>query len=356
MGNIQTYLKKAVEEECSDLFIIAGKAVSVQKGGEILPIESEKLTPEESDTLIRGLYRLAEYSTDRFLTEKDDDFSLSVPGLARFRVSAYRQRGSRAAVIRIVNFGIPDWREIDIPASVMESAEFRQGLVLVTGPAGSGKSTTLACIVDAINSSRSAHIITIEDPIEYLHQNKKGIVSQREVDVDTDNHLIALRSSLRQSPQVIVMEEMQDTDTIQTVLTAAETGRLVISTMYTMGAASTIDRIVGSFPADKQQQIRVQLAQVLRMVVSQRMLPAADGGQVPAFEVVPVDSTVCSRIRDGRTGEIDTVLQSLSGNGMSGLDASLLRLYEAGRISGETALHAAVNVNQLQKRIEMRMM
>lgn len=346
-------MKKAADDNCSDLFIIAGKAVSAQKGGEMLPLESQKLTPEESEILIRELYRLADRPAEYFLNEKDDDFSLSVAGLARFRVNAYRQRGSHAAVIRIVNFGIPDWRQMNIPEDVMKIAGMTRGLVLLTGPAGSGKSTTLACIVDAVNCARSAHIITIENPIEYLHQNKKGVVSQRELNVDTDDNLTALRSSLRQSPQVIVIEEMRDLDTIETVLSAAETGRLVISTMYTMGAVSTIDRIIDSFPPAKQQMVRIQLSQVLQTVISQQLLPAADGRQVPAFEVMRVNNAVRDMIQEGRSSQIDAMLQSLGMDGMISMDESLLSLYKGGQITREAALYAAVDPEQLKKRIRI---
>lgn len=354
MKTIEAYLKRAVEEDCSDLFLVAGKAVSAQKGGEIIPLESEKLTPEGAEALIQELYRLANRLSDSFMREKDDDFSLSITGLARFRVNAYRQRGSRAAVIRIVNFGIPDWKQINIPASVMDIAGITKGLVLLTGPAGSGKSTTLACIVDAINRTRSAHIITIEDPIEYLHQNQKGVVSQRELDVDTDDSLTALRASLRQSPQVIVIEELRDLETIETVLSAAETGRLVISTMYTLGAANTIDRIVDSFPQSRQQMIRVQLAQVLQAVASQQLIPAAEGGQIPAFEIMRLNNAVRGMIREGRTDQINTVLQNLSIDGMTSMDDFLLGLYKEKRITSEAALYAAMNADQLQKKIRLR--
>lgn len=353
MEHIQACLKQAVDGSYSDLFLIAGKEISVQKGGEMIALGNRRLAPEDTEALIRELYRLAGLPESRFLAEKDDHFSLSVAGLARFRVNAYRQRGSRAAVIRIVNFGIPDWRQINIPAEVMKIADMTRGLVLLTGPAGSGKSTTLACIVDAINRTRSAHIISIENPIEYLHPNKKGVVSQRELDVDTDSSLTALRSSLRQSPQVIVIEEMRDLDTIETVLSAAETGRLVISTMYTMGAVSTIDRIIDSFPASKQQMIRVQLSQALQAVVSQQLLPTVDGGRTPAFEIMYQDNIVRSMIQEGRTAQIGTVLQSLSVNGMVSMDESLLQLYQRKQITRETALHAAANAELFQKKMRM---
>lgn len=355
MESIQTYLQRAVDENCSDLFVIAGQAVSGQKGGIVQPFETGRLTPEESETLIRELYRLANRPERQLLDEKDDDFSLSITGLARFRVNSYRQRNSHAAVIRVVKFGIPDWRTLNIPEDVMKIAELKRGLVLLTGPAGCGKSTTLACVVDAINQARSAHIITIENPIEFLHQNKKGVVSQRELQVDTDNSLAALRSSLRQSPQVIVIEEMGDLDTMETILHAAETGRLVISTMHTLGAAATIDRIIDSFPPVRQQMIRVQLSQVLQAVISQQLLPTLDGGQIPAFEIMHLNSAVRRMIREGRTSQIDTVLQGLSMDGMAGMDESLLQLYGDGRITSETALYAATDADQLQKRIRMHM-
>jgi len=355
MEGILAYLKRAVEENCSDLFIVAGKAVSVLKGGGLMPLEEEKLTPEDSERLVRDLYRIAARPYRRYLDEKDDDFSLSITGLARFRVNAYRQRGSRAAVIRVVRFGIPDWKLLNIPGEVMEVADLTCGLVLVTGPAGSGRSTTLACIVDAINSTRSAHIITIEDPIEFLHQNKKGIVSQRELDIDADSGLAALHASLRQSPHVIMVGDMRDPDAIRTVLDAAESGRLVLSTLYTTGAASTISRVINSFPAAQQQQVRVQLAQTLQAVVTQQLLPAADGGLVPAFEVVRLNSTVRDMILEGRMEQIDMAARNLPSGGTVGMDDSLFRLYQSGRISEETALRAAVEPDHLKKKIRMYM-
>lgn len=354
MESIQTYLERAADGHYSDLFLVAGKTISAQKNEKMTPLDPRRLRPQESEALIRELYQLAGLPESRFLSLKDDDFSLSIAGLARFRVSAYRQRGSRAAVIRIVPFGIPDWRQMNIPPEIMKIASIPRGLVLLTGPAGSGKSTTLACLIDAVNRSRCAHIITIEDPIEYLHKNKRGIVSQRELDVDTDDACAALRASLRQSPQVIVLEELRDPDTMEAVLSAAETGRLVISTLYTTGAASTIDRITGSFPPSRQQMIRFQLSQTLQAVVSQQLLPAADGGQIPAFEVLFPNNAVRNMIREGRTAQIDTVLQNLAVDGMAGMDEVLLRLCGDGRITREAALGAARDPGQMQKRMRLR--
>ena len=307
--------------------------------------------PEQTEALVRELFQLAGRPIDRYLEKGDDDFSLSLTGLARFRVNAYRQRGSMAAVIRLVSFGIPDWRAIAIPDEVMKVAEMTRGLVLVTGPAGGGKSTTLACVVDAVNRTRNAHIITIEDPIEYLHRNQESVVSQRELATDTDSYVTALRASLRQAPDVILLGEMRDLDTIQTAMTAAETGHLVISTLHTVGAVNTIDRIIDVFPSNQQQQIRVQLAQVLKTVVSQQLLVTVDGGLAPAFEIMHLNNAVRSMVRDSRIHQIDSVIQTSSAEGMIAMDESILRLYKAGRVTAETARRAAMNPDQLEKKL-----
>lgn len=351
MENIQVYLQQAVAEDASDLFIIAGKAVSLKKEGEILPAAASRLMPEDAEKLVRELYSLARRPIDRYLSVGDDDFSLSVQGLARFRVNAYRQRGSMAAVIRVVSFGIPDWRERSIPEEVMKIAGMTRGMVLVTGPAGGGKSTTLACVVDAVNQNRNAHIITIEDPIEYLHRNQKSVISQRELSMDTSSYVTALRASLRQAPDVILLGEMRDLDTIQTAMTAAETGHLVISTLHTVGAVNTIDRIIDVFPPAQQQQIRIQLSQVLKTVVSQQLLHTTDGGLVPAFEIMHLNNAVRTLVRDSRIHQIDSVIQTSAAEGMISMDESILRLYKAGRITQETAMRHAMNPEQLQRKL-----
>ena len=351
MESIEAYMKRAVDETASDLFVVAGQTVSMKKEGEIVPIDSERLMPDASEKLVRELYGMARRPIDRYLSVGDDDFSLSVKGLARFRVNTYRQRGSMAAVIRVVSFGIPDWQEKDIPEEVMKIAQLSRGMVLVTGPAGGGKSTTLACVVDAVNRNRNAHIITIEDPIEYLHRNQKSIISQRELAMDTDSYVTALRASLRQAPDVILLGEMRDLDTIQTAMTAAETGHLVISTLHTVGAVNTIDRIIDVFPPNQQQQIRIQLAQVLKTVISQQLLPTISGGLVPAFEIMHLNNAVRTLVRDSRIHQIDSVIQTSAAEGMIGMDESIARLHKAGRISTETALHAAMNPDQLQRKL-----
>ena len=351
MESIQTYLKRAVEENASDLFVVAGKAVSMKRDGEIVPVQAERLMPDDSEILVRELYDMANRPIDQCMAGGDDDFSLSVTGLARFRINTYRQRGSLAAVIRVVSFVIPKWQEIDIPEEVMKISRMTRGMVLVTGPAGGGKSTTLACVVDAVNRTRDAHIITIEDPIEYLHRNDKSIISQRELAMDTSSYVTALRASLRQAPDVILLGEMRDLETIQTAMTAAETGHLVISTLHTVGAVNTIDRIIDVFPPAQQQQIRIQLAQVLKTVISQQLLPTVDGQLVPAFEIMHLNNAVRSMVRDSRIHQIDSVIQTSMAEGMISMDESILRLYKAGRITSETALHSAMNPDQLQKKL-----
>lgn len=351
MEGIQTYLKRAVEENSSDLFLAAGKAVSVKRGDEIVPLEERTLTPDHAAALVQELYTLANRPNDRYLARGDDDFSVSVSGLARFRVSAYRQRGTMAAAIRVVRFGIPDQREMGIPKEVMRIADIPSGLVLVTGPAGSGKSTTLACIVDAINRRRSAHIITIEDPIEYLHRDQKSYISQRELAVDTESYVAALRASLRQAPNVILLGELDGQDIVRLAMSAAESGHLVISTLRTLGAVNTVDHMIDLFQPAQQQSARVQLAKVLKTVVSQQLVTAEDGGMAPAFEIMHLDNAVRSMIREGRTGQIDSVIRNFAMAGMISMDESILRLHRAGRISREAALQFALNAELLQKKL-----
>jgi len=351
MESIDTYLRQAAEENASDLFVVVGKPISVKKEGSIHPIRENMLMPAESEALIRDLYTLAGRPIDHYLKTGDDDFALSIKGLARFRVSTYLQRGSMAAVIRVVSFGIPDWRTLGIPEEVMKISQMTRGMVLVTGPAGSGKSTTLACLVDAINRTRNAHIITIEDPIEYLHRDELSIISQRELSMDTQTYVTALRASLRQAPDVILLGEMRDLETIQTAMTAAETGHLVISTLHTVGAVNTIDRIIDVFPAGQQQQIRIQLAQVLKTVVTQQLLHTVSGGLVPAFEIMYLNNAVRSMIRESRIHQIDSVIQTSTAEGMISMDESILRLYRAGRITVETAVHCSMSPDHLQRKL-----
>jgi twitching motility protein PilT len=271
--------------------------------------------------------------------------------VSRFRCNAYRQRGTLAAICRIVNFELPNPKDMLIPDIVMNLCSLRSGMILVTGPAGSGKSTTLACMVNRINETRSNHIVTIEDPIEYLHKHKKSLVSQREVPNDASTFSRALRAALRQAPDVVMLGEMRDLDTIRTAITAAETGHLLLSSLHTIGAAKTVDRIIDTFPAEQQAQIRIQLSMVLRAVVSQRLVPDIDGGRLPVFEVMSVNPAIQNMIRDGRTHQIDNVIYGGSDKNMLSMDNELTRLFKAGRISRDTALSYAANPETLSKRI-----
>ncbi len=352
MDKMMEYLTRATRDGASDVFFVPGAPASYKLDGQLIPLEQERVSPQRSKAYIEQIYALAQRDMDVFLAAGDDDFSFSVPNLARFRVNVYRQRGSWAAVIRVVMFSIPDWKTLGIPQQVMELAECTSGMVLVTGTAGCGKSTTLACLVDRINRSRACHIVTLEDPIEYLHRNEKGIVSQREIAVDTYDYLSALRACLRQAPDVIQLGEMRDLETIRTAMTAAETGHLLLATLHTRGAVNTIDRIIDTFPADQQQQIRIQLSAVLCTVVSQQLLPDVDGGQVPAFEILQMTGAVRSMIRDSKSHLIPGAIASGAAEGMVSMDQSILELYRAGRITRQTALAYADNPEQLQRRMD----
>ena len=349
--NMETLLTAAVEKDASDIYIIAGLAASLRKNKNI-EHEFDRLLPEDTHRLLTQLYAMAQNrSMEQLLATGDDDFSFSVPGLSRFRVSAFKQRGSLAAVIRVIRFSLPDSRQLHIPEAVMELAGIRQGMVLVTGTAGSGKSTTLACLVDRINHDRQSHIITLEDPIEYLHRHDQSIVTQREIGSDTQSYVKALRAALRQSPDIILLGEMRDYETIEVAMTAAETGHLLFSTLHTLGAANTIERIIDVFPANQQRQIAVQLAMALRAVVSQQLVPALDGSLVPAFEVMMVNPAIRTMIRDNKVHQIDGILATSARDEMFSMDMSLMQLFQKGIISRETALNYAANPEQMAKKL-----
>lgn len=281
----------------------------------------------------------------------DDDFSFAVPGVARFRANVFRQRNSLAAVIRVVNFELPDPKELHLPQTIINIAKMTKGLVLVTGPAGSGKSTTLACVIDEINKTRNAHVITLEDPIEYLHRHKKSVVTQREIGTDTESYVSGLRASLRQAPDVILLGEMRDFETIKTAMTAAETGHLVISTLHTVGAANTIDRIIDSFPPDQQQQIRIQISMVMQAVISQQLIPTTDGKEIPAFEIMFLNNAIRNMIREAKIHQIDSVISTAQEEGMITMYASLIQLYKNGRISRENAVIYSSNSELMGKKL-----
>lgn len=346
------FLIHAVEQHASDIFIIPGLPLSYKINGEIHAAGDGRLLPEQTKELIHAIYELSgNRSMDHLNQHGDDDLSCSIMGKARFRASIMKQRGSLAAVIRVVRFEIPSAEEMNIPPAVMRIADLKKGLVLVTGSAGSGKSTTLACIIDQINRTRNGHIITLEDPIEYLHRHNQSVVTQREIGLDTDSYVNGLIAALRQAPDVILLGEMRDFDTIKTAITAAETGHLVISTLHTTGAANSIDRIIDVFPSGGQQQVRVQLAMVLQAVVSQQLVPTTDNRIVPAFETMFLNDAIRTMIREDKIHQIDNVIATSVAEGMGSMDSSLLALLREGVITQDTCISYSSNPDQMRWRL-----
>lgn len=348
---ILDYLKAAVEEGASDIFIVAGGYVSVKIEKRFRNISEIRVSPDAAASLIRDLYALAERSEDLCIQNKKDNFSLSVPGLARFRVNVFHQRGSIAAVVRVIQFGIPDWQEFGIKEQVMALANESRGLVLVTGLAGSGKSITEACLIDRINQTRECHIITIENPIEYLHRNQRSIVSQQEVAIDVEDSVTALQDCLLQSPDVIFLSEMQSPELIRMAISAAETGRLVIGTLYAKDAVSAIDYMIHSFPADQQETLRMRLSMVLRAIVSQQLLPGSNGKTIPAFEVMRSNSNIQSMIRNNEIYDIRGEIQNGKRGDMLSMDQSLLELYGDEMIEKDVVLDHAIDQEQMRRKM-----
>ena len=341
-------LKKALEHEGSDVFIVPGSPIMTKSSGKMIQITEDKVFPADIAKLVDRAYELAGRGRETLEKEGDDDFSFAVARLSRFRCNTYYQRGSLALTCRTVAFGLPSPEERHIPDVVMRLSELRSGMILVTGPAGNGKSTTLACMVDRINQTRSGHIITIEDPIEYLHTHKKCLVSQREVPSDSRTFARALRASLREAPDVIMLGEMRDIETISTAITAAETGHLLLSSLHTLGAAKTIDRVVDAFPANQQNQIRAQLSMVLRAVVSQRLVLTKDGTLYPVFEVMRVNPAIQNLIREGKTHQIDNAIYG-GGEDMLSMDTELARLLKEDRITKEQAQLLAIHPEAIER-------
>ncbi|MDO5572653.1 MAG: PilT/PilU family type 4a pilus ATPase [bacterium] len=350
---IRDILARITQTGASDIFVIAGLPLTFKLQGKMHTYDEYKLTPQMTAEFITNIYLLAEgRDMDRFYQTGDDDFSFAIAGVARYRANTFKQRGSLSAVIRVITYTVPQPSDIGIPDNIIELVNRQKGMVLVTGPAGSGKSTTLACMIDAINSRREAHIITLEDPLEYLHMHKMSIVSQREVNTDTESYLTALRASLRQSPDVILLGEMRDYETMNVAMTAAETGHLILSTLHTIGAANTIDRIIDAFPPNQQHQIAIQLSMVLQAVVSQQLIPTEDGRVVPAFEIMTITPAIRNMIRESKIHQIDGMIYSSSaGSNMLAMDTSLLHLYQNGIISEKSAMTYATNPDMLQKKL-----
>ena len=351
--DVRKILEEATKREASDIFIIAGRPLTYKSKGAMNTLDDQRMEPKDTFQFVSATYTLAERNIDDFDRTGDDDFSFAIPGVSRFRVSTFKQRGSYSAVIRVISFTLPHPSELGIPDAVMELADSRSGMILVTGPAGSGKSTTLACLIDKINHEREAHIITLEDPLEFLHRHEKSIVSQREINTDTENYLTALRAALRQSPDVILLGEMRDYETINTAVTAAETGHLIFSSLHTIGAANTIDRIIDVFPASQQHQISIQLASVLQAVVSQKLVPSVSGEMVPAFEIMVLTPAIRNLIREGKVHQIDGIIYTSAAENMIAMDSSILDLYKKGIIDRHTAISEAVNPEIMEKRLNL---
>jgi len=352
--NVNDLLKIAVERKASDLHLKVGSHPVIRVDGDLQPLVELKRLMQE-DTIAMAFSMMNARQKQRFKDEYEIDIAYSVPGLGRFRCNIFQQRGTVGLVLRVIPGRILSIRELLLPVALEKICEERRGLVLVTGTTGSGKSTSLAAMIDKINGDRSEHIITVEDPIEFLHRDKKSIVNQREIDVDTRGFSIALRSSLRQDPDVILVGEMRDYETIETAILAAETGHLVFSTLHTLDATETINRIISVFPPHHQKQIRIQLAQVLKAVISLRLMPRADGiGRVPAAEVMIATPYIreCIENKEKTKYIREQIALGTSQYGMQTFDQSLFFLYKGGLITLEEAMRRASNPDEFRLRLQ----
>lgn len=352
--NINELLKIAVERKASDIHLKVGSHPVIRIDGDLEPLNDLKRLMQE-DTIAMAFSIMNARQKQRFKEEMEIDIAYSVPGLGRFRCNIFQQRGTVALVLRVIPARIRSIRELMLPPVLESIAEERRGLVLCTGTTGSGKSTTLASMVDHINNLRTEHVITIEDPIEFLHRDKKAIVNQREIDVDTRAFAPALRSALRQDPDVILVGEMRDYETIETALLAAETGHLVFSTLHTLDATETVNRIISVFPPHHQKQIRIQLAQVLKAILSLRLVPRADGvGRVPAVEVMISTPYIrdCIENKDKTKYIREQIAAGTSQYGMQTFDQSLYQLYKNGLITLDEALRRATNPDEFKLKIQ----
>jgi len=350
MATIEEILTAAKEAGASDVHLTVGIPPKMRVNGNLVTMDFPKMLP--ADTLDVVLSIMTESQRDRYEEKGEYDMSYAVPNVARYRVNVFKQRGSAALAFRVVSTEIPSPEKLGVPESVIDLYQRKRGLILVTGPTGSGKSTTLAAIIDKVNSNRDAHIITLEDPIEYLHQHKMSMVNQREIGLDSENYANALRAALREDPDVILVGEMRDFETISVAITAAETGHLVLSTLHTIGAASTVDRVIDVFPPHQQQQIRVQLSNVLEAVISQQLIPTSDGrGRCAAFEVMHANHAVRNLIREGKSHQLQSIMQTNRKIGMITMDDAILQLYYDGKIDRELAIQFAQDVDGMEQKI-----
>lgn len=347
---IEDVLREAKEAGASDVHLTVGIPPKMRVNGQLVTMNYDRLMP--ADTLEVLVEIMNETQRAHFDERGEFDMSFSIPNTGRYRVNAYRQRGSVAIAFRLVGTVVPSPEELGVPASVINLYEKKRGLILVTGPTGSGKSTTLAAIIDKINNNRNAHVITLEDPIEFLHSHKMSMVNQREIGIDSGSYANALRAALREDPDVILVGEMRDLETISVAVTAAETGHLVLSTLHTIGAKDTVDRVIDVFPAHQQQQVRTQLGNVLEAVISQQLIPTADGkGRVAAFEVMLATHAVRNLIRENKTNQMNSTIQTSRRLGMITMDDAIQQLYMERKISREEALKFAVEADAMASRI-----
>ncbi|HWA51751.1 MAG TPA: type IV pilus twitching motility protein PilT [Patescibacteria group bacterium] len=345
---IRDLLQLTVDRNASDLHIVVGIAPTLRIDEELIPVPNEQiLTPEIMETYLKEL--LNSNQLESLATNKEIDFSISFSEKARFRVNAYTQKGTWGVAFRKIPLIIPSLDELKLPKIMNEFVNMRQGFVLITGPTGHGKSTTLASVINEINKTRSVHIVTIEDPVEFIFNSVKSIISQREMHEDTHSWSIALRSVLREDPNVVLIGEMRDYETIAAALTIAETGHLVFATLHTNSAAETVDRIVDVFPDEQQDQVRLQLSNVLAAVVSQRLMPAISGGRIVATEVMTASNAIKTAIREGKTHQIRSVIQTSGNQGMYTLESSLASMVKEGKITAEVATNYSTEPEELAR-------
>ena len=352
MYDLNEILIQSVKERASDIHLTSGRAPSYRVDGVLAPIMGERLTPQMLEDILLPL--IDKRHREELEETGQTDFAYAISGVGRFRVNVFKQRGTLAAVMRSLPFNIPDPEDLGIPREVVEMTSRKRGLVLVTGPTGSGKSTTLASLIHVINRTYPYHIITLEDPIEYLHRHDKSVVNQREIGSDSTDYAQALRAALREDPDVILVGEMRDLETISTAITAAETGHLVFSTLHTIGADKTIDRIIDVFPPNQQQQVRIQLASVLECIVSQQLLKKADGsGRVAALEVLFANNAVRNLIRESKTYQIPSIMQTNKRAGMQTMDDALYDLFMRKVIDADTAVTYAQEPVGMNKKVNL---
>lgn len=350
MISLQEILRVAYEAGASDLHLTVGIPPTMRLNGRLVKLDYPVLKPE--DTLELCLDVLNPNQREKFEERGEYDLSLAFPGIGRYRVNVFKQRGAIALALRTITDAIPNPEKLGVPKSIVDLYERKRGLVLVTGPTGSGKSTTLASILNKINENRDAHIITLEEPIEYAHYHKKSMVNQREIGKDTMSFDSGLRAALREDPDVILVGEMRDFETISIAITAAETGHLVFSTLHTVDAASTVDRIIDVFPEHQQQQVRVQLSNVIEAIISQTLIPNVAGdGRCAAFEVMHATYAVRNLIREGKSHQLDSIIQTGKKEGMMTLDDSLLKLYMDRKISKENCIQYSRNPEKMKTKV-----